>query len=361
MPTAECSGAAEIAEELKRRILAGAVRSGEYLSSVRALGQEFGCAPLTAHRALKQLAETGLVVAEARHGYRVTGPRPASDAQEVLVAIEDTTGYEGYLGDIYETQQAVLRRGALARGWISASLPYAGQPVEVLAKQLQEMRASALILQDIGERFPPGLLTELMTLGLPAVGLDASCVAPGLDVVMRDEAHGAALAVEYLLKRGHRRIGWYGPFGKSANSLRRFAGAAEALVAAGLDIDTQQWRPVPSPTEEESARAFLRRPDRPVAVLALWQTAARALVRAARELGLKLGRDLDVVGWALEEHFDTSYARDCPELRESCAAASWSMADVSRTVLNRIAERRREPDLPAARIMLPMKLREPGK
>jgi hypothetical protein len=98
-----------------------------------------------------------------------------------------------------------------------------------------------------------------------------------------------------------------------------------------------------------------------VAVLALWQTAARALVRAARELGLKLGRDLDVVGWALEEHFDTSYARDCPELRESCAAASWSMADVSRTVLNRIAERRREPDLPAARIMLPMKLREPGK
>jgi len=361
MPTAECSGAAEIAEELKRRILAGAVRSGEYLSSVRALGHEFGCAPLTAHRALKQLAETGLVVAEARHGYRVTGPRPASAAQEVLVAIEDTTGYEGYLGDIYETQQAVLRRGALARGWISASLPYTGQPVEVLAKQLQEMRASALIVQDIGERFPPGLLAELTALGLPAVGLDASCTAPGLDVVMRDEAHGAALAVEYLVKRGHRRIGWYGPFGTSGNSLRRFAGAAEALVAAGLDLDTREWRPVPSPTEEDSAREFLRRPDRPVAVLALWQTAARAVVRAAREMGLKLGRDLDLVGWALEEHFDSSYSRDCPELRESCATATWSMADVGRTVLARIAERRRDPDLPGARIMLPMKLREPGK
>ena len=95
-------------------------------------------------------------------------------------------------------------------------------------------------------------------------------------------------------------------------------------------------------------------------MLALWQTAAQALVRAARELGLEPGKDLDLVGWALEEHFTGSYAAACPELREACAAATWSMADVGRMVLARIAERRREPDLPAARILLPMRLREPA-
>jgi len=355
------NGVAGVARAIEVRISSGLVRDGGFLPSVRDLSKELGCAPLTAHRALKQLAESGLVVAEPRHGYRVTNSRLASKVQEVLVSLEDPTGYEGYLGDIYETQQAVLRRGALVRGWISASLPYDGQSVEVLAKQLQEMHATALILQDIGERFPPGLPVELMALGLPAIGLDLACVAPALDVVLRDEAHGAALAVGYLVKRGHRRIGWYGPLQESTNGLRRFAGAAEALVGAGLDLEAQAWRAVENPTETSAAREFLQRPDRPTAVLALWQTAARALVRAARELGLKIGQDLELVGWALEEHFDSSYARDCPELRESCATVTWSMADVGRLVLARIAERRREPDLPAARIMLPMKLREPGK
>jgi DNA-binding LacI/PurR family transcriptional regulator len=355
------NGVAGVARAIEVRISSGLVRDGGFLPSVRDISKELGCAPLTAHRALKQLAEAGLVVAEPRHGYRVIGGRAAAPAQEVLVSLEDTTGYAGYLGDIYETQQAFLRRGALARGWISASLPYAGQPTETIARQLREMGATALILQDIGERFPPGLPAELMALGLPAVGLDLACVAPGLDLVMRDEAHGAALAAGYLVKRGHRRIGWYGPLQESTNSLRRFAGAAEALVGAGLDLEAQAWRAVENPTETSAAHEFLQRPDRPTAVLALWQTAARALVRAARELGLKLGRDLELVGWALEEHFDSSYARDCPELRESCATATWSMADVGRTVLARIAECRREPDLPAARIMLPMKLREPGR
>jgi DNA-binding LacI/PurR family transcriptional regulator len=353
------NGVAAVARAIETRISSGLAKEGGFLPSVREVSKELGCAPLTAHRALRQLADAGLVVAEPRHGYRVTGGRTSSKGQEVLVSLEDTTGYVGYLGDIYETQQAFLRRGALARGWISASLPYTGQATETIAGQLREMNATALILQDIGERFPAGLPAELAALGLPAVGLDLACAAPGVDLVLRDEAHGAALAVEYLDRRGHRRIGWYGPLQSSGNGLRRFAGAAEALVGAGLDLAAQDWRDVGDATETASALAFLRRPDRPRAVLALWQTAARAVVRAARELGLKIGQDLELVGWALEEHFDSSYARDCPELRTSCATATWSIADVSRLVLTRIAERRREPDLPAARIMLPMKLREP--
>ncbi len=353
-------GVAEIARALEGRIGSGFLHEGSYLPSVREVSRELGCAPLTAHRAMKHLADRGLIVAEPRHGYRVTTAGAASRAQEVLVTLEDTTGYEGYLGDIHETQLAVLRRGALSRGWASASLPYAGQPVESLAAQLHEMGATALVLQDIGERFPAGLPAALVGLRLPTVSLDVCCEAPGLDLVMRDEAHGAALAAEYLVGRGHRRIGWYGPLEGSSNGRRRFAGAVEALRGAGLMAEAGGWREIEDPTSVASARAYLLEPDRPRAVLALWQTAAQALALAARELGLKLGADLDLVGWALEEHFDEKYARECPELRESCAAVTWSMAEVGRTVLARIAERRREPDLPSARIMLPMRLREPG-
>jgi DNA-binding LacI/PurR family transcriptional regulator len=348
-----------IAEELERRIARGTVRQGGYLSSVRALSSEFGCAPLTAHRALKQLVEKGLAVAEPRHGYRVVIPDSAPKSHEVVVFLEDTRGYESYLGDIHETQLSVLRRGALARGWISVALPYDGQPPEVIQRQLREMGGTALILQDVGERFPAELPATLVALGLPTISLDMASSAAGMDQVLRDEAHGATLAAEYLIRKGHRRIGWYGPLRSSINARRRFAGAAEVLFHEGLGVDRQGWREVENATEIAVARDFLKRADRPSAVLALWQSAAQALVRAARECGLQLGQDLELVGWSLEEHFAQTYTAGHPELREACATVTWSMADVGRTVLNRIAERRREPDLPAARVLLPMKLREP--
>jgi DNA-binding LacI/PurR family transcriptional regulator len=357
--TTRTHGARIIAEELMRRIESGAVREGEYLSSVRALSTEFGCAPLTAHRALKQLAEKGLVVAEPRHGYRVTGPDRDEKAQGVVAFLEDTRGSLGYLGEIYETQLAVLRRGALARGWTSAVLPYEGQSPERIADQLAEIGATALILQDIGERFPPDLPAALMSTGLPAVSLDLACSAPGMDQVLRDEAHGAALAAEHLIARGHRQIGWYGPLTDSLNARRRFAGAAEILVREGLGESIRDWRGREPATETRVAREYLESAGPPAAVLVLWQTAATALARAARELGLTLGTDLDVVGWSLEEHFEKEYAVDCPQLRETCATVTWSMTDVGRLVFDRLEARRRVPDLPAARVLLPMRLRGP--
>jgi DNA-binding LacI/PurR family transcriptional regulator len=360
MATTKTAGAQLIAEEIEHRILVGAVKQGEYLASVRLLSREFGCAPLTAHRALRHLVEKGLVVAEPRHGYRVTSIRLGSRQREVIAFLEDTTGYEPHLGDVYDVQLSVLRRGASVRGWASVVLPYEGQTSGRIAEQLREMGATALILQDIGERFPAELPAELVALGLPTISLDMATCAAGLDQVLRDEAHGAALATEHLLARGHRRIGWYGPLTDSLNARRRFAGAAEILMREGLAEDIRDWRDLEPATDSRVAREYLSSPDRPKAVLALWQTAAMALARAARELGLKLGKDIELVGWSLEEHFGHSYAADCPELREACATATWSMADVGRLVLNRIAERRREPDLPAARILLPMRLRAPA-
>ncbi len=353
------SGSRWIAEEIERRIFSGEIRRGDSLASVRSLSREFGCAQQTAHRALRRLVDKGLAIAKSREGYQVAEPGGAARAAEVVAFLEDTVGYEESLGDIFDVQLSFLRRGASLRGWASVVLPYEGQNAGRIGEQLAGMGATALVLQDVGEKFPPELAAELLALGLPTVSLDVVTSAAGLDQVVRDEAQGALLATEHLIRRGHRRIGWYGPLTATFNSRRRFAGAAEALLRAGLEIDAQGWRESEGGTMD--ARAYLSSPDRPRAVLALWQTAAQAIARAARELGLELGMDLDIVGWSLEEQIAGSYAADCPELRSSCATATWSMAEVARLVLNRIAERRREPDLPAARILAPMKLREPGR
>jgi DNA-binding LacI/PurR family transcriptional regulator len=360
MKAIDSAGATQIAETLKNRMIAGEVRLGSYISSIRTLSREFNCAPLTAQRALKLLSDEGLVSAEPRRGYRVTRHGASPKTHQTLAFLEDTAGYERYLGDIFETQLSALQREALTRGWISAVLPYQGQSAASIETQLRKMDATALLLQDIGEKFAPGLLSSLTTLGMPVIGMDLASDTPGMDLVLRDEFHGGVLATEYLVQKGHRKIGWYGELTKTFNARRRFAGAAEVLLRRGIGIDTQGWQETENAADIQMAREYLQRPNRPKAILALWQTAALALARAARELGLKLGHDLELVGWSLEEHLERSYMADCPELLKNCATVTWSMADVGHLIFNRIEERKREPELPAARVLLPMKLRLPA-
>ena len=206
MKATESHGSAQIAATLKNRMIAGEIQLGAYLSSIRTLSHEFGCAPLTAQRALKLLSDEGLVIAEPRRGYRATRHGMTPKTHETVAFLELTAGYERYLGEVFHAQLAVLQNLAIKRGWISAVLPYKAQSPEVIAEQLRNMGATALILQDIGDQFPPGLPSALMALGLPTVGLDESSRAPGMDLVLRDEMQGATLAAEHLIRNGHRLL-----------------------------------------------------------------------------------------------------------------------------------------------------------
>jgi len=354
-------GAEGVARSIEGRIANGLFKAGDYLPTLRSLSKELGCAALTAQRAMRQLVDKGLVVAEPRMGYRVAAGRPQLPRTEMVAFLEETENYAPYLGDIYQTQVLALQREAMSRGWTVALVPYRKQSIEELTAQLSAMGATAVILQEMANSsFPRPLVEGVGRLGLPAIKLDTPDYASGVDHVLRDEAHGAALATEWLVRRGHRRIGWYGPLEDLPTGRRRFSGAAEVLRREGLPIDAQGWLGTPNAADLEAARRYLEAKDRPRAVLALWHSAALALARAALDLGLKLGEALEIAGWCLEEHYESAYAAACPELARTGAAATWSMADVGRTVLDRIEERRRKSGLPTVRITLPMKLREPG-
>jgi DNA-binding LacI/PurR family transcriptional regulator len=352
------SGVAAIARSVERQISGGLLKEGTYLPSVRAISTRFGCATLTAHRAMRLLTENGVVTAEPRRGYRVARGGAKLPRTELVAFLEESENYTEYLGEIYQIQMRTLQREAINRGWSVVLVPYQRQPLAGIAEQLDRIGATALIVQEIRTPFPRGLLEGIGGIGLPVVDLNSAQGIMGLDHVVRDEAQGAALAAEYLLRRGHRRIGWYGTLRGTDSARRRFAGAAEVLLREGLSIDAQGWHDIPDSIDPAVAREYLLQ-NRPTAVLALWQTAAQALVRAARELGLKPGKDLEIVGWTLEEGFDRHYTSAFPELQSACATVTWSMADVARMVLDRIEERHRKPDQPNVSVLLPMRLREP--
>lgn len=344
-----------IAGVLERQIAHQVLLDGQYLPSIRKLSGQLGCSSLTTHRAMRHLAKKGIVTAEPRQGYRVAkgGARPPRSG--LVAFLEETEDIDGNLGPLYQAQMRVLQQEAMRRNWTVVLVPYQRQSTNAIAEQLAKIGATALVLQDVNNRIPKELFASLAGIGLPTICLDDQTGQAGMDHVLRDEAHGASLAAEHLLRRGHRNIGWFGPLRRTTSARRRFAGAAEVMIREGLEGEFQKW-PIGA---NSTAHDYLARKDRPPAVLALWDTAALELANAALELGLTLGQDLDIVGWSISEHYESLYAARCPELARSCATVTWLLTDVARSVLDRIEARQRTPDLPAANILLPMKLRGP--
>jgi DNA-binding LacI/PurR family transcriptional regulator len=119
---------------------------------------------------------------------------------------------------------------------------------------------------------------------------------PGVDVVAGDDEQGARLATEHLIGLGHRRIAHiagYGAVGelrrRSFEATTRRHGLADHAVVEPSDM-----------TEEGGYRMTVRllsRPERPTAVFAVNDIAAIGVLSAAGELGLRVPRDLSVVGY----------------------------------------------------------------
>ncbi|KQX67801.1 MULTISPECIES: LacI family DNA-binding transcriptional regulator [unclassified Streptomyces] len=144
---------------------------------------------------------------------------------------------------------------------------------------------------------PDPAALETVAARMPVVVAAAREPVPdGVDLVANDDERGARLVTEHLVGLGHRRIAHLTGYGAVADlrrrgfeaTMRAAGGAHEALVEAG-DM-----------TEEGGYRATVRllaRADRPTAVFAVNDMTAVGVLSAAEELGLRVPRDLSVVGY----------------------------------------------------------------
>lgn len=137
----------------------------------------------------------------------------------------------------------------------------------------------------------------------PIVVLDGRPAENGrqVDFVVPDEEGGARAAVEHLISRGHRRIGFCNAprLFKEAGS-RRLKGYRSALEAAGITIDPELIVDAESASTGaaiEPARRLLARPDRPTAVFCFGDQLAMGFYHVARDLGLRIPDDLSIVGF----------------------------------------------------------------
>ncbi|MEU3791570.1 LacI family DNA-binding transcriptional regulator [Streptomyces fructofermentans] len=121
-------------------------------------------------------------------------------------------------------------------------------------------------------------------------------VLPHVDVVANDDEHGARLATEHLIGLGHRHIAHIAGLGVVGALRRRgFESVMHEHGLSGTAVVEQG-----DLTEEGGYRATVRllsAARRPTAVFAFNDIACVGALSAAEELGLRVPRDLSLVGY----------------------------------------------------------------
>jgi DNA-binding LacI/PurR family transcriptional regulator len=227
---------------------------------------------------------------------------------------------------------AMALQGVCAdREWSLLAAHAGGREHADVLRQLKAGNVRGAILDTIDEE----LRVAVMGAGLPVVMVNSWVEGLPVDAVLQDNYAGGFAAAEHLMAQGIERIGWAGHISEFCHSRERFAGAAAALSMKGLRIDESDCLALTEGKAREQARAFLSRDDRPEALLSF--AGIHAVCKAAGELGLRVGRDLLLVGWTVEECYAAYRGRFGGG--EVPPAVVWSAREMADRALKLLAER----------------------
>jgi LacI family transcriptional regulator len=144
---------------------------------------------------------------------------------------------------------------------------------------------------------------------------------PGFSGVTIDNAAGSEMAAELLTAAGHERFGFVGegsgtphPHDRMLQSEARLRGFRAALEERGFPLPDAQVRMTRHDLDSATASAseLLSGQDRPTAIFAHDDVLASGVLRAARDLGMRVPDDVAVVGFddsELAEHLGLTSIR----------------------------------------------------
>jgi LacI family transcriptional regulator len=191
-----------------------------------------------------------------------------------------------------------VREKAWERGLIVTVMAMRGDAdMEAAAlEQLASQPLLGLIYATINTRLVHPPATFLQT---PTVLLNCHVANGALPSVVPGELAGGHAATNFLVRAGHRRIGYINGEPSMEASRQRLKGYRRALATADLPFDPElvrdgNWQPI---SGYEGAHALMRLPSRPSAIFCANDLMAVGCYEALRELGLRIPDDVAVMGY----------------------------------------------------------------
>jgi len=146
----------------------------------------------------------------------------------------------------------------------------------------------------------PAQNRQLQRQRIPFVVVDTdSATSASVPTVGSNNWNGGLIAARHLLELGHRRVAVISGPVDVLCSQARVAGFRSAHDEAGLKIAPElvRYGSFTATSGYEHGMALLTAPDRPTAIFAGSDLQALGVLRAARQCGLDVPRDLSVIGY----------------------------------------------------------------
>lgn len=212
--------------------------------------------------------------------------------------------------------------------------------------RLLDQRVDGIIFWPSDETVPQVYLHEVWDRGVPLVAVDRHLPRTNADFSGTDDEAGGRMAAEHLLQLGHRRLAHIGGERWVSTYADRRRGF-ESVIASVASV-TYSVEECADCQCGDIATRLLASADRPTAIFLPSDRMAPHVYAAAESLGLSIGRDVSVVGFA--DLAETAWLR--PRLTTVRQDARRIGAEAARLVLDRI-EGRTADDRPRVVRVLP--------
>lgn len=161
--------------------------------------------------------------------------------------------------------------------------------------RLLDQRVDGLIFWPSDETVPDVYLEEVWERSVPLVAVDRHLPQTKADFSGTDDIAGGRIAAEHLIDLGHRRLAHVGGESWVSTYADRRRGFEEAAGRHGIAVSTVECRGCDC---HDSVRRLLGTGARPTAIFAASDLMAPPIYAAAASLGIEIGRDLSVIGFA---------------------------------------------------------------
>lgn len=282
---------------IRSRILDGTYSSGQKIPSENKLAEQFNISRQTVRQSITHLEKRGTLVSRRGSGTYVTEITRAMTIGYIATSITDyifpgiTSGIESVLTENgYSMTLGVTRNRVETEHQLLLSLMNKGVDGIIV-----EGNRSALPNPNLP------LYRELTDKGIPYVFINGYYEALDPVYVVTNDRAGGRLAVDYLYRLGHRRIG--GIFkADDRQGHERYAGFSEEVVRHNLPMDDDEviWYTTPD-IEHLFARSeetrLLRRLQKCTAVVCYNDQVAMRLIQAMLRNGVRIPMDKSIIGF----------------------------------------------------------------
>jgi len=344
---------ADIANKIQHDFFSGLNPQQAFLPPERKLTAEYAVSRTTMRGALALLTQLGYVRAEHGRGYRILKKTEKDFKTPRIAVLQASATSTIYQGRTSQVLIDAMQRESLKRKWQVLNIDVEDLSPNQVISELIDANVQAVGMVFANKE----IVDALLKAQIPCICLENSANELKLDYICQDNIGGARKAANYLLSKGHQRIAWVGPIKDSFTSYMRWSGANSVLIEKDLSILKENVI-ADHNNIQELVYKMLSKKDGPTGILSLWSRQTIETIKAVKELNLKVGKDLDVVGWCNQNRYKTLITEELPRNMVPPMIV-WSPDKMAEVAINRLLLHTQQSSMDPLNIAVPTRLVHP--